>query len=136
MTYGKRIIRKNTFETNSSSTHTLTIYTAKKWNEFKAGNKYLADWYGELFLIDDLIEEMKKKAIKDPELYKDVDLNDRASCIEFLVEEDKWGYSNYFTYETWGSYDKWSDWAESYEEKFTTPSGDKMVAVGAYGYNG
>lgn len=28
------------------------------------------------------------------------------------------------------------DWAESFEEHFETPSGDKMVAFGYHGYNG
>lgn len=126
----KRIIRQNTFETNSSSTHSLTICTAKQWEEFKTTDKYLADWDGELFLVDELIEVMKKEAIEHPNWYEDIDLNNRESCIEYLTEDD------YFTYETWGSYDKWSDWAEAYEEEFTTPSGDKMVAFGAYGYNG
>ena len=69
----KRIIRRNTFETNSSSTHSLTICTAEQWNEFKTTDKYLADWDGELFLVDELIEVMKIKAVEHPERYKDVD---------------------------------------------------------------
>lgn len=132
----KKIIRKNTFETNSSSTHSLTICTAEQWNEFKTTDKYLADWDGELFLVDELIEVMKIKATEHPERYKDVDLNNRESCIEHLTKENRWGGADYFTYETWGSYDEWSEWAEAYVEEFTSPSGDKMVAVGAYGYNG
>lgn len=36
------------------------------------------------------------------------------------------------TYEEFGD----SDWAEFFEKYFETPSGDKMVAFGYYGYNG
>ena len=74
---------------------------------------------------------MKEDSEKYPDSYKDIDFNDRQSCIDFLTH----GW-DYYTYDTWGDYDKWSDWAECYTEEFETPSGDKMIAVGAYGYNG
>lgn len=132
----KKVVRKGTFETNSSSSHSLTIMTQDKWNEFETTDKWLADWDGELKLVDDLIERMKEEAEKYPDLYKDVDLNDRQSCINYLTSpKGRWGSRDYYTYDTWGDYE-WSDWAECYVEKFETPSGDKLVAVGAYGYNG
>lgn len=126
----KKIIRRGLFESNSSSTHSLTIMPQDKWNEFKTTDKWLADWDGELYLVDDLIEEMKEEKEKYHNYYKNVDLNDRQSCIDYLTEND------YYTYDTWGEHDTWSYWAETYVEEFETPSGDKMVAVGAYGYNG
>lgn len=42
---------------------------------------------------------------------------------------DKWRYRTYSQYSH--NYD-----LEGYEEFFTTPSGDKMVAFGEYGYDG
>ena len=38
-----RQIRKGVFETNSSSTHSITICTQKEFNEFKSGLLVL-DW--------------------------------------------------------------------------------------------
>lgn len=125
----KKVIRRSTFETNSSSTHSLTIMTQEKWDEFKTTDKWLADWDGELYLVDDLIKEMKEAAKNNPEDYKEVDLNDRKSCIEFLTESD------WFTYDMWGTYE-WSNYLECYTQRFETPSGDKMIAVGYYGYDG
>lgn len=125
----KRIIRRNTFETNSSSTHSLTINTAKQWEEFKTTDKYLANWDGELFLVDDLI----KNELADQS--ETIDLSDREACIKALTKRDRWDDAEYFTYEDWGTYE-WSDWAEVDVQKFKTPSGDEMVAVACYGYNG
>lgn len=128
----KHIIRKGTFETNSSSSHSITIMTADKWDDFKNTDKYLADWEGKLYLVDDLIDGMKD----NPDAYEGVDLSNREECIKYLTESgDEWGCAEYFTYETWGEYDEWSDWAEVDVERFESPSGDKMVVVCTYGYN-
>ena len=132
----KKIIRRGTFETNSSSTHSLTIMEASKWKEFETTDKYLADWDGKLFTIEELIEEYKILADKYPDTYNIKNLNTREDWIKYLTKSNGWRGANYFTYETWGEYDIWSDWAECYVEHFTTPSGDEMVAVGGYGYNG
>lgn len=126
----KHIVRKGTFETNSSSSHSLTILTKEKWDDFENTDKYLAAFDGNLYLVDDLIKEMKEDAKKNPSRYENiVDLNDRASCINFLRSD----LDRYYTFEEWGEYDVWSDCLESYAESFTTPSGDEMIAVGYYG---
>lgn len=132
----KKIIRKGVFESNSSSSHSLTIMEASKWEEFKTTDKYLADWYGKLFLVEDVIEKYKGLAKEYPNSYDIKNLKTKEDWIKYLTKPSSWGQANYFTYKTWGEYDVWSDWAESYVEHFTTPSGDKMVAVGGFGYNG
>lgn len=125
----KKIIRNGTFETNSSSTHSIIIMTADKWDEFKKTDKYLADWDGELYLVDDLIADMKKW----PDLYENVDLSNREACVEYLTGG---GGSDFFTYENWVTYDKLSNLAKAEVKHFESPSGDKMVAVCTYGYQG
>lgn len=91
-------IRKNVFETNSSSTHSLCICTENEYDKFKNGD----------MMYDDYNEELQ--FVSDKEL-----------------EEDKYRYK---------SYENMGKWLEFYEKHFTTPSGDKMVAFGEYGYDG
>lgn len=91
-------VRKNVFETNSSSTHSLCICTENEYDKFKNGD----------MMYDDYNEELQ--FVSDKEL-----------------EEDEYRYK---------SYENMGEWLEFYEEHFTTPSGDKMVAFGEYGYDG
>ena len=123
----KRIIRQSIFETNSSSTHSLTIMTQDQWKEFEKTDKWLADYSGKLHLVDDLIPMIKK-------YYPEVDCNDRQACIDFLTNPEECD-ERYYTYDTWGNFGWWESF-QTYEEEFETPSGDKMIAVGIYGYDG
>ncbi len=89
-------IRREVFETNSSSTHSITICTAEEYEKFQDGEMMFDFWNGKL---------VPMKEIKEDE--------------------------GYFT-----SYDDFGGDMETYEKFFTTPSGDKMVAFGYYGYDG
>ena len=91
-------IRRNVFETNSSSTHSICICTEEDYNKWENGEK-LWDYYsGKLVDVDSVPEE----------------------------ERNTWDYRNC---------DFEEDYNEWYDMKFTTPSGDKMVAFGRYGYD-
>lgn len=92
-------VRKNIFETNSSSTHSICICTEENFDKWKKGEK-LWDYYG-----DELVD------------------------VSEVPEEDR---------DTWDfrSYEYEGDYREWYDVSFTTPSGDKMIAFGLYGYEG
>lgn len=49
-----KTIRLNNFETNSSSTHTLTITSGKKWDEFEAGTALYNNDYEKLYDSEEL----------------------------------------------------------------------------------
>jgi ATP sulfurylase len=51
-----KTIRLNTFETNSSSTHTLTITSGKKWDEFESGQGMYCSDFEELYDSQELYE--------------------------------------------------------------------------------
>lgn len=92
-------IRKNVFETNSSSTHSICICTEEDFKKWENGEK-LWDYYSDKLIdVDEVSEE----------------------------ERDTWDYR---------PYDYRDDCLEWYEKHFITPSGDKMVAFGNYGYDG
>jgi hypothetical protein len=103
-----RQVRMSVFETNSSSTHSLTIVTAEEYAKFKAGT--LAYNRGSKELV-----ELTKPAtvVEDADADDDDDDDDEVQSYK--------------------QYNNGDDCLETFEQSFTTPSGDKMVAFGKYG---
>ena len=99
-------IRKNVFETNSSSTHSLVICSKDLYDKF-----------------------INNEAVFDNHNYKIVEINDE---IRKVME----GSSNYRYYTADRLFEEKWEYLESFEENYTTESGDKIVVFGAYGYDG
>jgi hypothetical protein len=124
----KRQIRRGVFETNSSSTHSMTMMMKSDYEKWHNENLYLFDgwtfgWAKEdapkekmLYTKDEAIAFMKKNRY-----YKDAD-----SIDDEMLREEKFISSD----------DEGSDYFESFYEEFTTPSGETVVAFGEYGYDG
>ena len=90
-------IRRGVFETNSSSTHTITMCSEEEYNKWKNGELVFDRWQEELV---------------EPK------------------EDNK--YHEYQTYDEF-----WEDeFLEGFYEKYTTNSGEKVIAFGLYGYDG
>lgn len=99
----KQAIRYGTFETNSSSTHTLCICTEKEYEAWRRGETLFNRWCYE-----------DNQFVPNTEEYRN--------------DEDE----QYMTYDRY-----WDDeYLEGYEEEYTSPSGDKIVVFGKYGYDG
>ena len=64
----KVTVRQGTFETNSSSTHTLSIYNTERWNAFKNGELYI-DYYNNAFVSEDELQERYNAAVTNKEDY-------------------------------------------------------------------
>lgn len=140
-------IRQNTFETNSSSTHSIVICSRKQFEDWKAG-KCFFNKNSETFTAPDpnIIEQFRKEAI---EQYKQTHDNDPYSVswddladehkekyidarVKYKVQEHTNSYAN-MTYEGY----KYSNSSLEYTEKFfTTEHGDQVVAFGCGGYDG
>ena len=121
-------IRLNTFETNSSSTHSLVISTEADFKMLKKGNLYVYDND-----IITLAQAREKIAKYDSSNLEDFD--------KYLAEKDCSSLEDILYDCEIYSYDQWMDTQddyglETYERHFETPSGDKMVAWGRYGYRG
>ena len=57
----KRQIRRGVFETNSSSTHSLTMCSKKEYDEFEKGNMYIERWGShKLYTKEEMIEKFKQ----------------------------------------------------------------------------
>lgn len=141
-------VRAGTFETNSSSTHSIVICSKKQFDEWKAG-KCFFNTDTQKFVVPDMsrVEEYKKEAIKQ---YKNTRDNDPYSVswdmlskedqdkyienhVKYRLEQDKHSYSC-LTYDGYRRY--YQEGCEYTEKFFTTEHGDEVAAFGKGGYDG
>ena len=130
----KKQIRKNVFETNSSSTHSITMCMKSDYDKWENGELLLYTGCGYGYLNNNypmknhfytLEEAIQFEQILEYNCLKDVDLNDKEAVLEELKENDWYTYENYD-----------NDYLEWFEDSFTTSSGETVVAFGQYGYDG
>lgn len=117
-------MRKGVFETNSSSTHSITMCDESDYEKWVNGELYLARWgYKDKnfitkkeyeFELQEFINEYSDKY--DTQDKEDLE-NEFISDYGFLSFED---WCDNFDYET-------------EKTEFTTPSGDKVIALCYYG---
>lgn len=135
----KRQVRQGVFETNSSSTHSLTICTEDEYNKWKNGELLFDYWDDEFinpnnsFLTDDERESVKENYNnKKGKYWKDwEDLSDEEK-EELYAEKLERKHSDAMTYDEWIN----RDYLETYVHSYTTPNGEKIIAFGRYGYDG
>ena len=125
----KRQVRRGVFETNSSSTHSLTMCSEEEFEAWKRG-EVLFQPYGKKDFVSatELSESDKKKAEEDYEENKtefQKDWND-------LSEEAKQKYYTKYAKEN----DLIDEDAKTFVQRYTSKSCDKIVAFGEYGYDG
>lgn len=136
-------IRRNVFETNSSSTHSITMCSQSQFDDWKAG-KVLFDYWKEVFVkaqeMTDADRENAKNEYKESyegrSYYKKwEDLSDdeiNQWYNKYYSEHRDYDNDDLKTYEDYfDSYD-----LEAFVKTYTSASGDKIVAFGKYGYDG
>ena len=121
----KRQIRRGVFETNSSSTHSLTMMMKSDYERWHTEQLYLySNGWGwvfskpvenQLYTRDEAVEFAKKNRY-----YKD------ANEIDDEILRD----IGFISWDNLGS-----DSLEEFYGEFTTPSGETIVAFGEYGYD-
>lgn len=124
-------MRKNVFETNSSSTHSITMCTQDEYDAWANGKLLLNDgWWGK-----DNTSEFKDKKfvtreeaediIKHNKYYEPTDELSNLSDEELAENYELYSFYRYFE----------NEYLEWFDEKYTTPSGETVVAFGLYGTN-
>ena len=108
-----RQIRYSTFETNSSSTHTLIIMTKDEYDKLCNEELYIDSWKESL-----ITKEQVDDKTSNYEGYENQDECRRDSGIYTL---DEWIDDEYLEYD---------------EYTYTSPSGDEIVAIAKYGRDG
>lgn len=142
-------IRKNVFETNSSSTHTLAICTEDEYKKWQEGKMLFNKW-NETFIKNsiNITKQDKVEAEERYNTYKGKYYKDWSELTE--AERDEYTY-NYiaqqrrqeksFSFEEDGlTYQEFmqdcsNGGFETETSHYTSPSGDKLVITCAYGYN-
>lgn len=142
-------IRKNIFETNSSSTHTLAICTEDEYKDWKDG-KLLFNKWNETFVKNSIkiTKQDKVEAEKRYNTCKGKYYKDWSELTEAEREEYTYNYiaqqrrqEKSLSFEEDGlTYQEFmqncnNDGLETETSHYTSPSGDKLVITCAYGYN-
>lgn len=123
-----KTIRANTFETNSSSTHSMIILTEEEYNKLESGELYLDD--------DEVItkEEAKNiflKHMNEDKYEYDNDLSFEENIKNYLDEFEYYSSEYPQSLENW----KEEDELESDTNIYISPSGDKLRIICKYGTN-
>ena len=121
-----KLIRRGTFETNSSSTHSITMCKESDFDKWKNGEMYWDRWNESLVSKEEVEKEMaklKKEFISEHPDYDKDDI-DWEEQLEDYLNSDK----EYYTYEEFNDYDyiEYATFEDSY---------DGVVAFGYYGMN-
>jgi len=110
-------IRRGVFETNSSSTHSMTMCAAEDYEAWKQGKMYFDSRNDKFLTMDDILEK-----------FTDLNLPSyRKTIDDVLKDHDIFSYEGYFENESE---------LEDFSGTFTTKGGEKVMAFGKYGYNG
>lgn len=149
-----KTIRFGTFETNSSSEHSVSLYNADEIKDFKEGRKYYDTYYG-FCSIETWKEKLKKTKynitdeqlksmfdwlisfIKETEDVRGYEFNDFEEEFDESFTEDMIAFLKE-TMSDSGCLWVWENWGYGYSEsdidEITTPHGDVVYALSYSGY--
>lgn len=117
-------IRRNVFETNSSSVHSITMCSGDEYEKWENGELLFHRWYDEFVDANDPeVKEAREKYEKefkewenDPDAYS----WNKPDCKYVTCDEYRENYN--YEYET-------------FEKEYITKSGEKVTAFGYYGHD-
>ena len=112
-------VRQSVFETNSSSTHAVSVCTLSEWEEYRNGRLWL-NMSSLKFLPED-----------DAKLYN----ADKIAAAKSRAERGRWKFDiSDYSWDLYHSYDEDVDMCyEWFTEKFTLPNDQEVIAFGYYG---
>ena len=137
----KRQVRRGVFETNSSSTHSLTICTEEQFEAWKRGEVLFVEWESEgkkFVSASVLTDKDKEEAASNYDLNKDEFQKNFEDLSKYAKNKiyKKYAKENNLVNEDAETYDQYmeDEYLESYKRHYTTEHGDKIVIFGQYGY--
>lgn len=126
-------IRRSTFETNSSSSHSLVVCMKDQYDKFKKLKLFYinSSAFEEKFLpVEELIDKLFNMHKLDIDTYEELKNmlkeNDIEDIENYLRDYDVYSFNTYGDVE----------WAENtYYTEYETPGGETISIFGYYGYN-
>ena len=130
----KKKIRINIFESNSSSTHSLTLCLKSDYDKWLSGEVLLCKGSGyrypknnrpkrNHFYTKEQAIEFEKGSIYSPG--EDFDWSNELDVME-LLHDNEWYEADYY-------FEYFEEEYETFEDDMTTPNGEVVVAFGYYG---
>ncbi len=125
-------IRHGVFETNSSSTHSITMCLNDDYRKWERG---------EVFFLEDCWGSDSKFTSKNfvtPEELRDILAKHKyySGDVNSVSDDDIYDICKGADIGVYTTEDYWSDeYLEGYENTYTTPSGEIIVAFGKYGHD-
>lgn len=120
-------VRQGVFETNSSSTHSITMMMKSDYQKWEKENLYLFDGFTSEW---DFRKPVKNKLYTRDEAVEFVK-NSRYYHTGDEIDDEYLREMDFISFD-----DEGSEYLEGFYEEFTTPSGETIVAFGEYGYDG
>ena len=123
-----KTIRHNTFETNSSSTHSLLILTEEENDKINNGELFIENRYEETLITKEEADKIFLEAIEE---YNSVYTEDKIHTIEEFKETD-WYLDDRSDYPC--NIEEWAEDGLNYDvTDYVSPSGDKIIIHALYG---
>lgn len=141
----KKVVRRNVWETNSSTSHSVVIMTASQHDKWEEENLYYYPptrftWYdpfdtlsedkkpqgGSLYTRDEVMEFYRLQGYEyDPEA-GDYD-TDEENKDQYIRE-----MGDFYGYDSWHD----DEYLETDTHSYTTPGGEEIIVECKYGYDG
>ena len=119
--------RLGTFETNSSSTHSMVICTKDQWDKWAAGELFASRYYDGFKTKEEAISILMKDF---PEYFDESGEFRSDSDLSYDSLEELISYES-----EWYDMDSWVGDLECDENEFTTPGGEVIKVICRYGYD-
>lgn len=122
----KRQIRSGVFETNSSSVHSLTMCSSEEYKKWENGKVLYWKERDKFGVREDIIEELKdaRWRFSNELCYPNVNWDNEDDVGDVFSDEGIQTCEEFFNNEY-----------ETFEQRYTTPNGETIVAFGYYGHD-
>ena len=117
-------VRLNTFETNSSSTHSLVICIAEEMEAWRSGKLYYTG------------DAWSKVNVKRPLDSRENIIKALEACGEITADTDPEDIDDIIYDNSIYMYSSWGDNYEHDSGEYVTPNGEKVAWEAYYGYDG